>query len=381
MNLSRYGFAVLYCLLLPVGCGPQTQVPHSSLHEAPDARNDPARLGIQSRSIDHILLQASLDSRMTWSGSYWPSYRLGIAGRWQDEWLPLNPYQVAPVTLQEVMSMSIEQLNRLSPAEKYDLITGRSDFPVTTYELAQSRRHWSQSGGQIPAWFGICDGWAIASVLLPEPRQTIRVQSPFGFEIDIYPSDLKAMLSFFFARTTIYARVVGGRCNQQVVDTDTTGRPLRSECRDLNAATMHLALEEFIGRRGEPIIVDIQPGHEVWNVPVTAYQYTYSNLRELRREPNYPHAATGTVYLIDVNARLDYTALSQPQYEAVGARSTQVSIRYTLELDANHYIIGGEWITRNHPDFLWELMTFESVSRRVPSMTYETLFYLLRYAH
>ncbi|MFW7379001.1 MAG: hypothetical protein ACOH5I_09370 [Oligoflexus sp.] len=361
------------------GCGQNTNSP-SPLKEAPNSFNDPVILGLQTKAYHQIRMQAQATSKATWSGSYWPNGKLGIANRWQDGMGFVNPNTFAAPQIDQVMRMSPEQRNRLSPAEKYDLIIGRADFPVTNYEINLSRQFWNYHGGSIPEWFGICDGWAIASMMTVEPRQSIRVPTPFEFTVDIYPADLKAMLSFFFAKTAIYARIVGGRCNQQTVMTDSNGRPSSSECRDLNPATLHLALDDIIGRQNRPLILDTNPGHEVWNAPVTAYRMGYQNFRPWYPDGTYPHAAAGTSYLVDVAVEFQHTAGSFPQYQPEGNLSNFSAIYYTLELDAEQRIIGGEWSSSDHPDFLWDLIRYDPVSSSVPVMNFETLSYLLQYA-
>lgn len=379
-KLSR-ALAVFCGILALQGCGSDAQKQTaSSIKEAPNAYNNPAILGVQTKPYQQIQARAQVTSKHTWNGSYWPNSRLGIAARWQQGLAKVNPFEVAVPNISMIQAMSPAERNRLSPAEKYDLLAGRWDFPVTRSEIALSQAYWRSYRGEIPEWFGICDGWAVASVLMPEPKRTVRAQTPFGFTIDLYPADMKAMLSYFFAKTRLHYRAVGGRCNAQTIELDANGRPIRAECRDLNPATLHLALDELIARQNRPIILDLQPGYEVWNYPISAYEMAYSNMRQLSQEPQYQHAAPGTVYLVDVKVQLQKTALVQPHYQPSQPLISSEELRYTLELDAWQRVIGGEWISKNHPDFLWDVYSFDQVVPNNPVVNYQLLYQLMQYA-
>src|SRR5574343_122515 len=68
---------------------------------------------------------------------------------------------------QEVEQMLAQNpIDYLSPAEKYDLYIGRTDFPLTNYEL---KRTGIRTKKNIPEWEGICHYWAPASYLFDEP--------------------------------------------------------------------------------------------------------------------------------------------------------------------------------------------------------------------
>src|SRR5688572_21389858 len=152
-------------------CGQnETSSGPSHLKEAPDSLNNPYILGIPSKAYSEIRAQANISSKPPWSGYYWPNSKLGIAARWQNGHPKVNPHAYRIPSIQEILSMDPASRNRLSPAEKYDLISGRGDLPLANGELATNISYWNSNGGNIPDWFGICDGWAIASVLMHEPR-------------------------------------------------------------------------------------------------------------------------------------------------------------------------------------------------------------------
>ena len=72
------------------------------------------------------------DTNKGWSDSYWPATYGYIADRWQQVRSKLSFMDYALPSGPQVAQMTPEQLNLLSPAEKFDLIRGRLDFPIAT---------------------------------------------------------------------------------------------------------------------------------------------------------------------------------------------------------------------------------------------------------
>ncbi len=121
-------------------------------------------------------------------------------------------------------------------------------------------------------------------------------------------------------------------------------------------------------------MADVTFNAEVWNQPIAGYTFYYSNYRYLTYD--YIHAAPGTSYLIDVDLELRYIVETAPsRYQVLPYIKTK-RMKYTLELNAAGYIIGGEWLSDARPDFLWSL-------RRKPSLKddggldYEKIKYLI----
>src|SRR4051812_29290585 len=59
------------------------------------------------------------DNRLGWSDSYWPSYKGGIAYRWNHP--DPQPFTYKILNKEQVQKMSEEELGQLSPAELYDI--------------------------------------------------------------------------------------------------------------------------------------------------------------------------------------------------------------------------------------------------------------------
>ena len=59
------------------------------------------------------------DDRLSWSESFWPSNTGGIAYRWNHP--NPQPFKYKLHSLSELRSMTIDQIDQLSPSELYDI--------------------------------------------------------------------------------------------------------------------------------------------------------------------------------------------------------------------------------------------------------------------
>jgi hypothetical protein len=229
--------------------------------------------------------------------------------------------------------------NILSPIEKYDLATGDSKKQATNWEIEDAKRTANIS------WSGHCNGLSAASTMVKEPGHSV-VYNGVDFTVD----DIKALLIETWQGG---GYIIGGRCNLKEIGYDKNDRMLENECRDLNPATLHIILTNFLGIFKLPIIADIDNGNAVWNYPAVSYEVRYSQLG-LR-------ASTVNWWLLGVNKETyDYNfqaksfAYYQTQVNFTGGISK--IYEYILELDWQGKIIGGEWFRgskKDHPDFLW----------------------------
>jgi hypothetical protein len=271
------------------------------------------------------------------------------------------------LTKADVLSASPSvALDRLSPAEKYDLLQGRYDFPLARAERQRQIASVDPRTDRIPGWFGLCHGWAPATLLEREPG-SITLRNHDGLEIPFYSSDIKALITKIYADYSPPQRSVGERCNVEshAIDRDENGRIVIPECRDVNPATLHLILADFIPRQ-QGFIADISAASEVWNQAIVGYRVT-----EMTRQPFDPASdpaarfrAPGTATLVNVKNEVSYItetmAARDPQSGNPGRYTLVKQLEYTLELNAYGEIIGGEWISTNAPDFLWRALRPDS---------------------
>ena len=274
-------------------------------------------------------------------------------------------------------------MDKLSPSEKYDLWMGRSDLTGLESATGRQREFMLKSAAynrekygkdEIPEWTGICNGWAVASIYEPYPAKAVKVTSPTGRSITFYPADIQALISqiYFDYQPAINIVRLGSLCEESTPEKDAAGRPTNPRCRDVNPMSFHIALGRFIAKN-KPFVFDLAPNSTTLNQPAYGYMLTYSNKRQAAATDI--HAATGVKTLVDVNAFLFY--LAEVGAGEVGWTDRQMNslvkkvvYDYTLELDADDRIVGGEWIKGSQmPDFLWYpsvLPTSEILKRRDP---------------
>ena len=297
--------------------------------------NDPARFNPEyTHNIDELPLRGNLDTQ-PWSGDYWAKNKGGISYRWQTE----ESFDYDILSKEELLAASPEEIAELSPAEKYDLLVGNYNFALTYKTLAQ--------GSPTEAsWSGYCHGWSPAALRFEEPHP-ITLQNPDGIEIAFGSSDVKALLTYFEGEVLTslttpdddwYAEtpVLGSVC--------ASGKLEDPACTDTNPGAFHIVLGNQIGLEGKGFNMDVDSGTEKWNQPVYAYR---AQLIETR--PPSQYAEEGTVIEYIMQTEVHWTVEIHPTWEPVLHTEKQATSAktylYSLEVDANHDIIGGQWLT------------------------------------
>jgi hypothetical protein len=354
----------------------------SDLKEAPTGDSRPMWFGLETERYDALPLEAQLDS-MPWPGDYWATLHGGIGYRWNETikiadderddyraWLKKLPI-LKPDTYRRMKSKRIE---RLSPAEKYDLWVGRKDLEyrpeqgtnqssATALERSYVHALAARNGGTIQSWEGICNGWSLAAITEPAAKNPVRVKDPKGREILFYPGDIKALLSrlYFDYQPHVNIARLGSACFEVDPTTDANGRVTNLDCRDINPMAFHLALGGYIAKN-KGFVFDqnnIQSVAEIWNQPV--YGYKIKSMSEPRPvDKSYTHAAPNTVSLVDVSVDLKFIVEAAPQQKPLTSEELLDYIdtktyHYTLEVDDKGLILGGEWKKNSEiPDFMWK---------------------------
>lgn len=140
-------------------------------------------------------------------------------------------------------------------------------------------------------------------------------------------------------------------------------------CRDTNPMTMHLALTELIAKKKTGFVVDVTRTSEVWNQPVYAYDMEFLPIALNKKDPTgatlskpgepvsvdeivdpfESFRAPNTKYLVVVRTKMKYGLENGPMVDFdVKApysddEGTTMELVYTLELDKDKNLIGGEW--------------------------------------
>lgn len=299
-------------LVLLVGCG---QHPPSSsiLKEAMNPLNDPKLIPGSASLLEYEFkkLPESGKVERLWTGHWWPLSQNGTAAR--------------------------RQQGSRSPMEKYDDAVGSGDA-ATAWEIAASKPYASV------AWAGHCNGLAAAGIMSEEPLHAVTYNG-----VTFTTEDIKALLVEKWQGS---GRIIGDRCDRKTITYDRYGRIVEDECRDLNPATLHIALANYLGLFGKAIIADMDISEAVWNYPLESYLVLQSefltNDEAIWRIKN----ESSTVYSYNPNA-VDFVHI---RLSLTFLKFDPKTYEYILELDQKGKILGGEWLgksKREHPDFIW----------------------------
>ncbi len=306
-----------------------------------------------------------------WSDSYWPLY-LGAAGnRYNDPKFDFEDWKDAFDYVLKVPASSLiaqKQFDSLSPAEKYDYFLHLKSDGLTQSNWAEGNEYFKETGS-VETWMGLCHGWSAASIMMPEPKKAVEVQTPAG-QFSFYPSDIKALATLLWAKGEFNSRFVGGRCNSKNPRTDSMGRPVEMDCLDNNPGTWHMAIVNQIGQFKRSFVMDATYDYEVWNQPVSGYSIKYYHpmtksettdletaivtRKNYKDDPRAKVRAAKSTQIIGVKMVVKYVVETTPsvdEYQETAINS--VTYEYDLELDKDLNIVGGEWYSENHPDFLW----------------------------
>lgn len=339
----------------------------NALKESWNRINHPAQMGEYIFEFDALPAHGQHEAEV-WSGDYWPTYKSGIAQRWQLYGLTAS---TAYPLLQPDEWTSFD-LKILSPAEKYDLYAGQYDFPLTLAERDRTMalRAIKDSpdyipGFTIPSWEGLCHGWAPATLVYSEPNP-VTLTNADGLEIPFGSADIKALLSLLMDEGLgSNVRFLGRRCEADFAELQMKLRSGEIDkrtydwiveglaCRDTNAGSFHIVLANELGLHKKGFLADISRDYQVWNQGL--YEYS-SQFGEIKQQKS-PNSAPATVYEVEVETSVQYIQEMNNAWNAEGSLDGRifgtVYYRYRLELNAAREIIGGAWISENRPDFLW----------------------------
>ena len=195
-------------------------------------------------------------------------------------------------------------------------------------------------------WNGICHGWAPAALQYREPK-AVDIVNPDGLTIPFGSSDVKGLLSFFMAfHADVGIAQVGVRCRKFE---RALGLP---SCKDANPGALHVIMANELGFRQTGFVAEIDPGSEIWNQPV--HGFSVKSAASIQPKGN-------AVSAIQITAEMNYTdeleaSRWMPANGTAEFKADKMKLSYTLELDANGRITGGEWLTKDFPDFIWKTL-------------------------
>jgi hypothetical protein len=304
-----------------------------------------------------------------WSGSYWPTRMGGLGWRFADADFPAKDFKTNYSYFQSHPPKLLDTA-LLSPAEKYDLLLGDDNFNLT-------KANWQKgldvitTKDDVPTWYGICHGWAPAAYLENQPKHTVKLTLQDGREVTFYPSDIKALASALWADTNPEIIFLGRKCSKEHPQEDDMGRIVDPECFNTNPGTWHMALINRIGIGRESFVMDATYDAEVWNQPIASYKYSYFNpqtfetstglfgstilIEKFTLDKFKKYRSPLAKFVVGISLDITYVEENNPNTNSTPDRVARRTVRYIydLELDQGHQIIGGEWYTNKHPDFVW----------------------------
>ncbi len=327
-----------------------------------------------------------------WSSDYWAIASGILTKRYADSNYPdLNWHRVAAYYSR---GFGNANMDLLSPAEKYDLLVGDTNWTLSNAQLAEGRAYAFDSNGNprtVETWMGICHGWAVAAYIDERPRNSVWAVAANGQQIEFRPDDIKALSVLKWANGQAVrnengslvnaSRFIGGRCNikeDEVQRDPVTGAVMNDDCFDTNPGAWHKSIVNQIGVLKRSFVLDVTFDYEVWNQPVVGYSYSYFNPRTMQntntlRNAIEPIGFSGDKFaslrgrkynnnnrpsqVVGVIMNMSYVVETTPTTRSTDSESNDAirNVRYVydLELGANGEIMGGEWYEDTHPDFLW----------------------------
>lgn len=314
------------------------------------------------------LISHRLDKPL-WSDSYWPIGKGLIATRYAQAGFPSSKNWVENYNFYLANPTFMTPSSVLSPAEKYDLLVGDGSLTLTSYSWGRGRTY-IENEGRVPSWMGICHGWSGATHMRAKiPYGSIVLKTRSGGSIRFYQSDVKALISLLWAKAELPTRFLGFRCDHFAAR-DENGRVIDPQCYDNNPATFFLTLTNQLGLNNRSFVMDATFDSEVWNFSVISYDGIYFNPQTFQQTDNLRQAiipvekytidkfkkyrAPGTRYVVGVTMDVTHMNESNASHRIqVKPRTKTVRYVYDLELNDKYQVIGGEWYTRAHPDFIW----------------------------
>lgn len=306
-----------------------------------ESYSDPAiRNPNYERSFAKLPLSGSpRDTRKQWASDYWARKKGLINLRWNAR-TPVGFKLVSP-SREEAHTMTQEQLATLAPSEKLDLLNGDYEF-----SLVKEVDKIADKGAAI--WHGICNGWAPASINHNEPTPKT-LTSVDGIKIPFGSSDIKALLSYYYAyhHDVESTHQMGKRCMLG----------FGPGCDDdLNAGAFHIVLTNTVGIEGGSMIADVERGRQVWNHAVVGYT---SSVIDGNLAPG-KKSAKGTYRRVHVKTDMTFVSkIKANSWNTSNGTDNHINdvrnYEYTLDVDAYGRIIGGEWISKARPDFIWDM--------------------------
>lgn len=265
-------------------------------------------------------------SKLPWHGYYWPSVKGSIGANLKR--------------------------NELSPVKKFEKV-----FETEIYQRVQNKNFISEilekeTRNRSQRWWGICNGVALASILLDEPKGEVFFRGETFHDYDI-----KALYSFFMAQANFLVDFSYiGQINHDF-DVFSNRRASQAIARDANPGAFHLALSNLLAKN-IPIIVDVESEPGIYFFPAQSFEVlNFSEVSDSEEIKSYKKIFKNFYKLVKVKTRVYFSDSHRVIQKIKDVDPTfYIDYEYMLEINVQDEITGGEWLNRSlddHPDFIY----------------------------
>jgi len=232
----------------------------------------------------------------------------------------------------------------LKPLAKYDYLTG-----ANSVAWEKQNNPASINGRSVPGWTGLCHGWAAAALLEEETTRPRNAQQN-DRRSRLSVGDQKAWLSL--AHGGDVANFYGRRYDGE-----------GDSFEDMAPEVLWEALQATIRDQKIGLVIDLEPGAQVWNFPAYAYRVQCA-----KKQGN---VYQGKFYI--------WFASDQVAPDFVGVKTILQAYPFEIELtdDGTPIFGSGRWVgaaKKSHPDFAWVPYLVRSGNDQ---LSYETVCRLL----
>jgi len=278
-----------------------------------DTETVPGLLSVPSRDGNFLEVTALYGKLLVREGDFVAEAEVKPWSAW---WLPIKDKYLFEATPPE-----------MSPLQKYDLYNRQIRKAQSGAAIFEKNKLYDPNANN---WEGLCDAWAVASVLEPEPEKSIsHGRITFGI------GDQKALL------IKTYENVQGARKFGQRYNGDRI-----SVYDDIYAEQFHRFVQVELFENQRAFIMDKDPGTAIWNTPVWRASLNIS-------------ADASDANQVHVDAWLSGASPFVTDYDYKGTLS--VTFHYTYDLfghrlpDGSFEVAFGVWTNDSldyHPDFV-----------------------------
>ncbi len=212
-----------------------------------------------------------------------------------------------------------------SPLAKYDAYARKKGYRSNAREFERQKVYNERASD----WEGLCNAWAMAAIMFPEPKRSVRLYN-INFEV----RDLKALLLKSLELET-GDQFFGQRNNAE----------WDSLYADIYPDQFHRFIQVEGFDKKNPFVMDYDAGYQVWNVPVYKVKSTIKEVEdnsEVLQVKTYVYYASP--FIFEDNFVGIETEMKIYQYDLYGAwEGERFRVTYGLWKESSRW---------DHPDYL-----------------------------